>query len=290
MEIITTGGGAVQVADIRGMVPGFLRAQISLNTQTTYGRAIQRYLVWCDEQGIDPSRITLEQASAYRDNVSAEFADSSAALHISAVKSLYKMARDLDVPVVNVWAVVKAPKAPTTSQTRPLDPQQLRAVYKQAEKTSERDLLIIQLLYECALRRDEVASLPKSALEHTADGWALRIKGKGGKEIKVGIKEDIAHRILHFAGQSEGPWLIPGRAAGTHLDKRQINNIIQRYGVHPHQFRHTFVTQALRGGESLQNVARSVRHENVQTTMRYYDESLRVSQSSLRAVASPLDE
>jgi len=262
-------------------ISGFLRNQTSLNTQGTYGRALERYLGYCREHEVDPAHITLEQAVDYRLNVQASFAASSAALHISALKSFYKLLKEIGVLQLNIWAAVKVPGAPKTSQTQSLDQDQLRALYGKAEKSGQRDLLIVRLLYEAAMRREEVAAMPKDALTHVEDGWALLIKGKGDKEVRVGITDELAHAIAAWARKTEGEWLFPGRG-DKHLDKRQINNILERFGIHPHQLRHSFVTAGLKQGIPIQDISRAVRHESIQTTMRYYDERQRVTNSALR--------
>lgn len=272
-------------------VAGFLRNQMSLNTQSTYGRALERYFNWCREQGIDPAAITLEQAVDYRQHVSSQFSASSAALHIAALKSFYKLLKDIGVLQLNIWAAVKVPVAPKTSQTKALDQDQLRELYGKAEKSGQRDLLVVRLLYEAAMRREEVSALPKDSLVRGIDGWALLIKGKGDKDVKVGITDDLAHAIAAWAKKTESPWLFPGRG-DKHLDKRQINNIVERFGIHPHQLRHSFVTAGLKQGIPIEDVSRTVRHENIQTTMRYYDERLRVMNSAsrkLQPVVSPRD-
>jgi site-specific recombinase XerD len=283
-ELAVTKGSTV----LERYVPGFLKNQVSVNTQSTYGRALERYLKWCREKQIDPHDIGLEDAVGYREEIMQSFSEASAALHISALKSFYKMMKDIGVISLNIWAAVKAPSAPKTSQTKPLAPDQLRVLYKKATESGPRDLLIVRLLYEAAMRREEVAELRKDSLVSTADGWALLIHGKGNKEVKVGITDDLAHAIAEYAGGSDSEWVFTGRGGDKHLDKRQINNILERFGIHPHQLRHSFVTNGLKQGIEIHDISRAVRHESIQTTMRYYDERQRVVNSALRKLAPVL--
>src|ERR1035438_8564823 len=156
-------------------VSGFLRNQVSLNTQGTYGRALDRYRGLCRDSGLDPATISLEQAVDYRANVQEHFAESSSALHVSAPKSFYKLLKEIGILQLNIWAAVKAPGAPKTSQTESLDQDQLRALYSKAEHSGQRDLLIVRLLYEAAMRREELASTPKDrSEEHTSELQSLR--------------------------------------------------------------------------------------------------------------------
>jgi len=280
-KALTTKNG-----NLEANLGSFLQNQISLNTRSTYGRALERYFNWCREHKVNPKGISFEDALAYRQSITEDgFSASSSALHISALKSFYKTMKDVGLTDSNVWAAVKAPSAPKTSQTRPLDPEQLRALYAKAEEAGPRDMTIVRLLYEAAMRREEVAALPKDALVHGPDGWALAIKGKGDKDVTVGITDDLAGVIVIQAQSSEGKWLFPGRTPDKHLDKRQINNILDQFGIHPHQLRHSLVTNLLKQGNSIHEVSRAVRHENIQTTMRYYDERERVVNSALRKLA-----
>jgi integrase/recombinase XerC len=271
---------------VEDQVPAFLANQINLNTRGTYGRALERFFNWCRTNQMNPGRMTFEQAVGYRDDVAAAFAEATAALHISALKSFFKTLKEIGILQINVWTVVKAPSAPRTSRTQPLDEDQLRQLYAKAEASGPRDLIIVRMLYEAGMRREEVAKFPKAGVLHTQDGWALSIKGKGDQDIRVGISEDLAHAMLEQAERSEGDYLFPGRDSkeneGKHLDKRNINLILEKFGVHPQQLRHSLVTNLLRQGETIEDVSRALRHESLQTTMRYYDEIQRAKICSLR--------
>jgi integrase/recombinase XerD len=274
----------------RTHVEDFLANQQSENTRLTYNRTLERYFSWCQEHGVVPAAVTMAQALAYRRDIEANYAEASGALHVSAIKAFYKMLHDTGVLPLNIWAAVKGIKAPTVSQTEALGPEQIRAIYQQAESTGPRDLLVVRLLYEVPLRREEVASLPKTALKPTPDGWVLRITGKGNKTGDVGIKDDLAHAILAQARLSEGPWLFVGRPATTHIDKRQINRIADKYGFHPHQLRHSFCTNAVDQGIDLPDISRTMRHANYNTTMRYFSHKEQVRRSASRRLTSVMDE
>jgi site-specific recombinase XerD len=268
------------------MTSDFLANQRSENTRSSYMRALDRYFGWCKQQGITPAAITLNQAIRYRDEVEKEYAASTAALHVSAIKALYKMMHDVGYITLNRWAAVKGPKAPTVSKTEALGTDQVREIYAQAEKEGLRDLLVVRLLYEVPLRREEVADLPKASLRHRGDeGWLLLVKGKGDKTAEVGITDDLAHAITTQIAAVEGPWIFPGREAGEHLNKRQINRIADKYGFHPHQLRHSFVTNSIKQGIELPDISRTVRHSKITTTMRYFDQRETVRRSASRRLA-----
>ena len=271
----------------------FLRAYIAPNTASTYGRALQTYLSWlADRNPFEPDpKQALAYAIEYRDHIMSEYSKSTASSYVSAIKAFYKMAKGLGAIQLNVWEMVKVPTPPSISSTRALDHHQLVAAHGSAEALGSRDLLIFRLLYEAALRREEVSSLPADALELTADGYALKIVGKGDKTAMVGISDDLAHAIQkQILDNPKGcKHVFPGYKDGP-INPRHINFILDKIdpNIHPHQLRHTHATEAIEGGSDVVDVSRTLRHSSIQTTMRYIDRRNSVTKSTARLIGRKL--
>ena len=141
-----------------------------------------------------------------------------------------------------------------------------------------RDLTMIRLLHDAALRRNEVRNLD---VEHVdLEQRKLRlIKPKhrdGDVVLKLG---DTLHRVLQRWLESceanEGPLFLSRKRGRMHPStiNRLVTDATEAVGVRgvPHGMRHTAITTALDRGASLRDVARFARHKDVRVTMIYDD-------------------
>lgn len=85
---------------------------------------------------------------------------------------------------------------------------------------------------------------------------AITVLGKGSKEAMVPLNAK-AREALDFLG---GTWPIGARATQRRLEK---------VGVHPHKFRHTFCTNLVKAGIEIGTVSKLARHSSPTTTMIY---------------------
>ncbi len=130
--------------------------------------------------------------------------------------------------------------------------------------------------------RSHPDGLELDAQEHADDlqpdllGWTLIAHGKGGKDRRVPLEDDLAREV---AVQADGGWLLPGRIDG-HLSGAYVGKLVARAlpGVWTmHTLRHRFGTLAADGGDLIA-VQRLLGHASVATTQRYVlrpDDALR---------------
>jgi len=130
----------------------------------------------------------------------------------------------------------------------------------------------------CALNRDDVDLLNKECI----------VLGKGNKERRV-YMDDISVMMLkryldERTDDSEALFVGKGteriQPGGV---RAMLKNIGEKAGVenvHPHRFRRTLATNLINRGMPIQEVARVLGHEKVDTTMKYIyinDDSVRTS-------------
>ena len=139
-----------------------------------------------------------------------------------------------------------------------------------------RETAIIETLFSTACRVSELAGIVTSAI----DDRRILICGKGKKygTVYLDSKAQLAIDNYIESREDDNPYLFPGRKDGTHLSSRAIERIVTEIGaragvsnVHAHRFRRTAATMALRRGMSLEMVSKMLRHNNLQTTMKYLD-------------------
>lgn len=169
---------------------------------------------------------------------------------------------------------------------------------------SSRETALIELLISTWCRVSEVANIKLSDI----DGNKILIHGKGDKEREVYMspKAQLAVSVYMGDRKDTNPYLFPKCASAGNImaynneQKKQaemckwymnpdmvgdsacdlgtietiVRNIGKRAGVvnvHPHRFRRTGATMALRGGMPLLTVSKLLGHENIGTTQIYLD-------------------
>jgi site-specific recombinase XerD len=153
-----------------------------------------------------------------------------------------------------------------------------------------RDRTMFLLMLRCGLRVSEVSHLAWSALDF-AQGTVRIDHSKGQVDRVVYLAPDVAKALRQWQRLQGAPprYVFPSRVArkgGCPLSARQIQNCMTRYlklagitkAYSPHSLRHTFATQLLNAGASLEVVKELMGHRSLDVTLRYtqlYDRTKR---------------
>lgn len=146
----------------------------------------------------------------------------------------------------------------------------------------KRNLAIIETLYSTGCRVGELVTMKRSDIS----GERTKVIGKGNKERYVYLNPRALIAINDYLSSRTDSydWLFPGgefadksgKAVDKPLDKgtvgRMLRQIGKRAGVencHPHRFRRTAATIALRRGMPIEQVSRMLGHEQLATTQIY---------------------
>lgn len=172
-------------------------------------------------------------------------------------------------PVKQVEAI-KLAKVPKKAYTD-LECEKLRKACRNLQETA-----IVETLFSTACRVSELCSILTSSI----DNRRILICGKGKKygTVYLDSKAQLAIDAYIESRDDNSPFLFPGRSEGKPLSSRTVERILKDIGeragvsnVHAHRFRRTAATMALRRGMSLEMVSKMLRHNNLQTTMKYLD-------------------
>jgi integrase/recombinase XerD len=151
------------------------------------------------------------------------------------------------------------------------------------------DRTMFLLMLRCGLRVSEVSGLPWSAID-VGQGTLRVDNSKGQVDRVVYLSSDVATALRQWHGlQAAAGYVFPSRMTrqrGLPLGARQIRNRMTRYlkraGItkrySPHSLRHTFATQLLNAGASLEVLKELMGHRSLQMTLRYtqlYDRTKR---------------
>jgi site-specific recombinase XerD len=141
-----------------------------------------------------------------------------------------------------------------------------------------RDRLIFLLMLRCGLRVSEVSHLTWEDIDVHAK--TLRINNsKGQVDRVVYLAPDVEPSLTRWrARSSTPPYVFPGRGKGaTPLSRQQIFWLMKKYlrgaelprQYSPHCLRHTFATQLLNAGVSLEVLQELMGHRSIHLTLRY---------------------
>ena len=138
-----------------------------------------------------------------------------------------------------------------------------------------RDRAIIHFLASTGCRISEMTGLDRDAIRF--DSLECVVHGKGNKERTVYLSEVAGMIISEYlkSRKDDNPALFVGkfRERMTPGGVRSMLKVLAKQTgvdhVHPHKFRRTLATGLTRHGMPIQEVARILGHEKIDTTMRY---------------------
>jgi site-specific recombinase XerD len=171
---------------------------------------------------------------------------------------------------------------------RPMAEDEVVAFFRVIDAVRDRTMFLLML--RCGLRVSEVRRLAWAALDF-AQGTMRIDHSKGQVDRVVSLAPDVAKALRQWQRlQDAAPrYVFPSRVTrkgGLPLSARQIQNCMTRYlrlaGItkpySPHALRHTFATQLLNAGASLEVVKELMGHRSLDVTLRYtqlYDRTKR---------------
>ncbi len=177
-------------------------------------------------------------------------------------------------------------------------------------KTGRRDLTAIVLLYDTAVRLDELLSLKVRDL-HLGRNPGVTINGKGGKIRTVPIlPRTVAHLKkylleVHGAAPSPDAYVFFSRNTGFYgkLSQPAFNKMLKKYAqqahvicpsvpltLHAHQIRHARATHWLEDGINIVQISHLLGHAQIDTTMVYLDVSPEQTANALSTLESRDDK
>lgn len=145
------------------------------------------------------------------------------------------------------------------------------------EESVSRNIALVEFLLSTGCRVGEVSNLTRESVD--IDNLCAVVNGKGNKERTVYITQVSKMRLLEY-------WKITGdrkfafsklgkdeqwNISGIEILTRELGKKAEVTNCHPHRFRRTCATLALKKGMSITDVQRMLGHENLDTTKIYLD-------------------
>ena len=179
-------------------------------------------------------------------------------------------------------------------QPRGVERYQIERIFKAIPVSQMRDRLFFRLLAETGLRVSEGLSLYVEDLDLSLDNEHLTVVGKGGKRRTVLLDDprlvQQLRSYLKHMGYKHGPlFRAEKNGRGGPLRYQSMQERWDHYcslaGVTCtlHQLRHSHATELINGGLSLPTIRKRLGHKNLQTTLRYAEQSDGTADAEVRA-------
>ena len=178
-------------------------------------------------------------------------------------------------------------------EPRGLPRPEVERIFAQIPKSRLRDRLLFGLMAECGLRPGEALGLHVEDLDLRPDDEHLCVLGKGNRRRSVVLDDPrlvtLLRRYLRAAGYQHGPLFRaekngdggPMRYQSIHVRWRQYCDAAG-VACTLHQLRHSHATELVNDGVSLPTIRKRLGHKNIQTTLRYAEQSDTAADTELR--------
>lgn len=186
-------------------------------------------------------------------------------------------------------------KRVTKKKVRSLSRDAVKAILEQPDqrnRTDRRDLTLLVLMYNTAVRIDEILSLQLKNINLSGNKPCITVVGKGDKlrtlyllpKTVAYLKNYISE--FHGTQPSGGSYLFYSRNIGPSgkMSQTAINKRLKKYAAkaykycadvpldfHAHQIRHARASHWLEDGVNIVQISFLLGHEQLETTMIYLD-------------------
>lgn len=250
------------------------------STRAAYRRDLSDFLNWCEALGLDPLVVARAHVDAYARDLAElqKRSPATVARRLSTLSGFFHYAESEDLVTKNPVAFVKRPKVGSDTVSTGLDKKELSALIAAARNDCQRSHALVLLLGLNGLRVSEALGANVDDLSSERGHRVLRITRKGGKRAVVPLAPRTATVIDNYVGErTSGPLFVT--ATGKRWNRSEAWRTLRRLArdavvdkansIHPHDFRHAFVTLALDSGASLRDVQDAAGHADPRTTRRY---------------------
>lgn len=256
----------------------------SVYTTTTYRTTLEDFACYLNQQGIQNiSDITPNEVRNWQaEHTAAGEATNTILKRLATLRSWFTFMRRKKWIKKDIMAKVSTPKRP---QQKPIffREKEVEKIYNTdlfpKNFEGRRDRLLLCVLYETGVRRSEVTGLTESCLD--LNNLNIKVLGKRNKERFIPIENELAHSIrTYLTEKHELPQYdehLFVNSNGKAIKQYKVYAIVKKYmsllsnaeRISPHIFRHTFATQMLNEGASINAIKELLGHESITTTEIY---------------------
>ncbi len=157
-----------------------------------------------------------------------------------------------------------------------LSPKQVRKLVNHANKNSERDALIISLMWKCGLKTNEVANLQCKDVNHS-NGTVI----VGDSNRTIPVESGLMNSLKSFlkdahCDSSDETFIFQAQGTKNKLTHRRIQNMVKDYSQNidlgnltPNHIRKSFAAYFLKKTNDINALREILGQKDLYTTQRY---------------------
>jgi site-specific recombinase XerD len=239
-------------------------------TIRTYRHNLLRFEKWLASVGATLENYSRSDVQQYIDELVAQkLSAATVNNHFSAIRSFSSFVNKADC-VKDIRIV----KAPNLYQQAPVALTKLerQRIKREIDRTgNKRDIAIIFTLLYTGIRLSELVALDRDDVKISERKGELIVrKGKGYKERRIPLHKEARRAIQEYLNERKdsNPALFLSNFK-KRISARSVQRLCQKLGIHPHQLRHTFVTNLVDSGVDDETIRTLTGHSSVIMVARY---------------------
>lgn len=254
------------------IILSWLNDKGSSHTQTLYTTTIKQFLNLVD---LPLSEVRIEDIQVWLNSLKLRgYSLSTIRVKVLCLKSLFSYCFDVGYLPDNTAARIKPPKPKDSLSQKILAKTDIKQLIEAT--TSERDALMLSLVYACGLRVSELCGLRWGDLQSRNQGGQALIYGKGFKSRIVLIPYGLWNKLIVLPRSSKTDAIFYSYRHKP-LERTMVHKIVKAAavaaGINPdtstHWLRHGHATHSLESGCDLSLLQQSLGHSSITTTQRY---------------------
>jgi integrase/recombinase XerD len=277
------------------------------HTRRAYRYAVNRFLNWVDDLGVELRGITPKMVRSYLDKMPGEVATQK--LHLAALRNFFDVAVTRHAIFLNPAASVRGRRYRVVEGKTPeITVQQARRLLASIDAKSLiglRDRVVIATLIYTAARIGAVMHLKRGDFADNGGQHVLRFSEKGGKSREIPVRHDLAALLFEYldaaqlrdAGGHTPLFLAAYRRTGRftavpltaddarRMIKRRMKGAGLSSRLSPHSFRVCTITDLLGQGTPLEDVQYLAGHCDPRTTRLYDRRQKKVTRSIVERIS-----
>jgi integrase/recombinase XerD len=201
------------------------------------------------------------------------------------VKSFTKFLKDKDYLLHDPGARLKLPRKPKRLPKVILSAKDVKKLIEAPDTHTNRgyrNRIIIEILYDTAIRRSELANI--KVMDMDLQSGFIRIQGKGDKDRVVPLSERVCELVRNYLlavrpcliRDNNNDYLLLNRW-GKKMDPNAVWAVVKRCtylaslrkNVSTHTLRHTCATHMLKNGAPVRHLQEMLGHESLESTQLY---------------------
>ena len=267
-----------QIEDFVGHLS--IEKNYALNTISSYKRDLLKFTSFLidkevsDYKMVDPDTLNIFVMELRHSNTSGK----SIKRYLSSIRVFFAFLMEIGEVETNPALLIKTPKVERElPKTIDFDDLKKMMTINSSQYKELRSVLMIELLYSCALRVSELVGINLEDIDMN-EGF-VKVMGKGNKARFSPMGQTTIDVLKRYIGQrptSNSDALFINQK-NTRISTRTVQNVVKKralqvgvsINVHPHMLRHAAATHFLQSSHDLRTVQEFLGHKSIKSTQVY---------------------